>query len=76
MPSVKKMAVMHALALTVPSARMIFRRKGAGDLYIIRENQNMGSDSEDRCLRRNDVLVQVYVTLMNRGVELDFEVGL
>ena len=29
MPSVKEMYVMHALALTVPSARMIFKRKGA-----------------------------------------------
>ena len=31
MPSVKEMYVMHALALTVPSARMIFRRKGVVD---------------------------------------------
>ena len=28
MPSVKEMYVMHALVLTVPSSRMIFRRKG------------------------------------------------
>ena len=28
MPSVKEMHAMHALALTVPNARMIFRRKG------------------------------------------------
>ena len=33
MPSVKEMYVMHALALTVPSARMIFKRKGDYDTY-------------------------------------------
>lgn len=36
MPSVKKIAVMHALAVTVPSAWMIFRRKGKIYRYSLR----------------------------------------
>ena len=52
MPSVKKIAVMHALALTVPSARMIFRRKGEANIeaiqtFALSAELSFFSDSKD-----------------------------
>ena len=36
----------------------------------------MGSNGENKCLTCDDILVQLYVTLVNRGIELDFQVRL